>query len=72
MEQSGDPSQGIAPEIRQQIISHKLSLWRNTYFDASLDATVAATLHDEQMAQAAQARMKQALQAIAALEAVAG
>ena len=54
MEQSDDPSQSIAQEIRQQIIANKVALWRNTYFDASLDATVAATLHDEQMAQTAQ------------------
>ena len=58
----------IAPEIERAIIEQKLALWRNTFFDYSLDAKVAQAVDDAQGLERAKDSMKKAAKAIAVLE----
>lgn len=46
----------------------KLALWRNTEYDAQLDAEIAKVLSDDQMLAQAKLRMKNAKKAIGELE----
>jgi hypothetical protein len=55
--------------IRQQIISAKIEVLRNSVYDAGLDAKVAKVLGDERGVQVATERVRLLLQAIEMLEA---
>jgi len=56
------------PEARQSIIAQKIALWRNTAFDAELDAKVAQALGNAEAEANAAERLKNCLKAIATLE----
>ena len=58
----------ISPQARQALIEQKLTLWRNTAFDAELDAKVAKVLGNADSEAAAAQRLKDCLKAIATLE----
>jgi len=57
----------IPVEVQVQIIRQKIQIWRNTEYDAQLDAEIAQVLSDDQMLAAAVQRMKNAKKAIAEL-----
>jgi hypothetical protein len=50
------------------IINQKIATWRNTYYDASLDAMIAGDIGDDILKNQAASRMKQCLKAIEQLE----
>lgn len=58
----------ISVEVRTQILQQKIQVWRNTGYDARLDAEVAQELGDDEMSERAKQRMKNAKRAIAMLE----
>lgn len=58
----------IPAAIRLQILADKLQMWRNTLYDATLDAKVAQVLKDQPALLRAAGRMKKALGAIEFLE----
>lgn len=58
----------VPVEVQVQIIQQKIQIWRNTEYDAQLDAEVAQVLDDAQMKAAAVQRMKNAKKAVAELE----
>ena len=58
----------IPMEVQAQIIQQKIQMWRNTEYDAQLDAEIAQVLDDAQMKAAAVQRMKNAKKAVAELE----
>ena len=58
----------VPTEVKRQLVEAKLTLWRNTYYDASLDAEVAKAVEDPRLLQVAEENMKRALKAISALE----
>lgn len=49
---------------QRQIIERKIEMYENTLYDAELDARIAATLEDENMANSAKQNMKRATKAI--------
>ena len=55
-------------EIIRQMVAEKLKIWKNTVYDAGLDAKVATITEDDRMLQGAQKRLKGALKAVAFLE----
>ena len=57
----------IPVEIQAQIIQQKIQIWRNTEYDAQLDAEIAQVLADDQMKAQAVLRMKNAKKAITEL-----
>jgi hypothetical protein len=62
----------LMPEVRQSIIAQKIALWRNTAFDAELDAKVARVLDNKDAETNAIERLKNCLKAIATLEEMLG
>ena len=59
----------VPPEaVIKQILTDKLKLWKNTVYDAGIDAQVAKVTADDRMLQGAQKRLKGALKAVAFLE----
>jgi hypothetical protein len=62
---NGAAIDGVA---RKQLIENKITLWRNTIYDAELDARVADALGKEAASEQAQERMKEAMQAVELLE----
>jgi hypothetical protein len=57
----------IPNNVKIEILARKLAIWNNTLFDASADEKLARILEDKDLSKAAQARMKQALKAIEAI-----
>jgi len=55
-------------EVIEQMLQEKLTRWKNTVYDAGLDAKVAAVTEDERMLKAAQKRLKSAMKAVEFLE----
>jgi len=62
--------ENYAPDeiIIKQMIAEKLRIWKNTVYDATLDAKVAAVTEDERLLQGAQQRLKSAMKAVEFLE----
>ena len=60
----------IPVRARRELLRQKLELWRNTCFDAELDAKVADAIGDDGLKEQGMARLKQALKAVGALEAM--
>jgi len=58
----------ISIERHLSILRSKLATWQNTYIDAKYDAEIAQDIGNDQLAEQAMARMKQALSAIAWIE----
>ena len=58
----------VAANTMKSIITDKLKIWKNTVYDAGLDAKVAAFTEDERLLQAAQKRLKSAIKAVEFLE----
>ena len=54
--------------VQLAIISRKVAEWKNTIYDAKLDAKVALHTDDTRLLQAAQKRLKTALQSVEFLE----
>jgi len=54
--------------VIKQMIAEKLKIWKNTVYDAGLDAKVATVTEDDRMLQAAQKRLKSAMKAVEFLE----
>ena len=51
-------------EAQKSLVQNKLLVWQNTLYDAQLDAQVAKLTEDNAMLEAAQRRIKQAIQAV--------
>lgn len=58
----------IPDAIKRQLIQQKVSIWRNTLYDTSVDARLADLLKDEAGKQAAATRAEQAIRALDELE----
>jgi len=58
----------ISTDRRLLILSNKMTMWQNTYYDAQVDGKIATDIENEQLLNQATERMKQALTAIAWLE----
>ena len=54
----------VAVEVKKQIIEQKIALFRNTLYDAMLDAKVAELLDNKQQISAATERVKGLMKAI--------
>lgn len=59
----------VAPEVQGKIIEQKLTLLRNSIYDASLDAKIARVMEDMHGEKAALERMRKLLKAVEMLEA---
>ena len=55
-------------EIIIQMLKGKLKVWKNTVYDAGLDAKVALCTEDKRMLSSAQMRLKNALKAVEFIE----
>jgi hypothetical protein len=61
--------QYVPPKVViKQMLLTKLELWKNTVYDAGLDAKVATVTEDDRMLQGAQKRLKSAMKAVEFLE----
>lgn len=73
IEKTDNGTQNVATDeqaaIERYIITNKLQLWRNTLYDAQLDAKIGETLDDAEMKKQAIERMKKSQKAIDLLEA---
>lgn len=58
----------IPIETKRLLLEQNLMRWRNTAYNAEIDAKVGAIIGDEQIKQAAAAQLKNALKAIDALK----
>jgi CRISPR/Cas system CSM-associated protein Csm4 (group 5 of RAMP superfamily) len=56
----------ITNDVKRVIVEQKLTLYKNTLYDAELDAKIALLLNDKE--DATKARIKQVLKAIELLE----
>lgn len=63
-----DLSNNLPVEVQRTLIQQKLTMWRNTVYDAQLDAKIAKALEDERGEQQARQRIKSALKAVELLE----
>jgi len=54
--------------VQLAIISRKVAEWKNTIYDAKLDAKVALHTEDQRLLAGAQSRLKTAIQAVELLE----
>ena len=65
--------EGTLPRVvKLKLLQDKIQLWRNTLYDAELDAKVAVALEDERNKEHAEQRMKAALKALDVLGEILG
>lgn len=58
----------VPDDLKCLLIAQKVQLWRNTIYDATLDAKIAKMLEDKRKVELAEKRIKDALKAIDLLE----